>query len=156
MTRYLVFEPPAGRPADSGAVFVRDRWSFWGLLFPLFWLLRYGLFISALCVFVIGLAISAASDWAGLDYEALALSLLVGLLVSLEGSSLRAWRYRRRGWRETAIVQAASLTEAEMSYYAGKSSVDQPDFVAVPPPPPFGGSAPRPTPPSLLDVPGRR
>ncbi len=160
MTRFVVFEPPPARgdeataaPAANGAtvteraVFVRDAFSIWGFLFPWLWLLRYGLLLSAVVVFLFsGWLGRLAADGRGL--LAVPLLLLVGLLVALEGPSLRAWRFRRRGWTEAGVVEADNRAEAAILYYA---AADDPQGAVARPPTapgalPWGFAAPPPTP----------
>ncbi|WP_152047622.1 DUF2628 domain-containing protein [Aureimonas psammosilenae] len=127
MTRYVVFEPPRTDGAPPGtpserAVFVRDGFSVWAFLFPWLWLLRYGLFLSALIVFLV----SGGLGWLGAQgYSALAvpLALLLALLVALEGPSLRGLRFRRKHYAETGAFQAANAGEAAIFYYAGARSL---------------------------------
>ncbi|GGE23662.1 hypothetical protein GCM10011390_48860 [Aureimonas endophytica] len=121
MTRYIVFEPPPGQGEAPGtpsenAVFVRDAFSVWAFLFPWIWLLRYGLFVSGLVVFLA----SGGLGWLarqGATPLAAALLALLGLLVALEGPRLRGWRLRRKRYVETGAFEAANAEEAAVYYY---------------------------------------
>ncbi|NDV88412.1 DUF2628 domain-containing protein [Aurantimonas aggregata] len=117
LTRYIVFEPPASSGTTDRAVFVRDRFSVWALLVPFLWLLRYGLWISAVVVLVAGFGLAWLGSVEGFGLAGTVLPILLGLIVALEGPSLRAAKYRRKGWRETAAFHADDRAEAELIYY---------------------------------------
>ncbi|RZL89914.1 MAG: DUF2628 domain-containing protein, partial [Variovorax sp.] len=122
MTRYIVFEPPAGigeAPAKSDrAVLVRDAMAKWAVLFPFLWLFRHGLILSGLVVLAAVILLGLLADMPGLGAAAAVLPLALGVLVALEGPSLRARRLRRRGFREAAVVEADDEDEAAILYYA--------------------------------------
>ena len=52
------------------------------------------------------LLLGLLADMPGLGAAAAVLPLALGVLVALEGPSLRAGRLRRRGYREAAVVEA--------------------------------------------------
>ncbi len=118
LTRFIVFEPPEGQRTKD-AVFVRDAFSFWALLFTFLWLFRHGLWIAGLAALGLSVAITLLGEQ-GFELTAAVLQALLGILIALEGPSLRAARYRRRGWREVAAFQAGDLAEAELRYYGGR------------------------------------
>lgn len=141
MTRFRVFEPAGVEGRSDRAVFVADRFAAFALVFPTVWLLVNRLFLAALACFGFGLALTLLLG--RLDFGAtgttLVTLLLPGLLVALEGSRLRAWKLRRRGFRERAVVTAANGRDAEILYYAGEGAVapePEPER-AVPPFGPF-------------------
>lgn len=121
MTRYIVFEPPVPtgeepRPSDR-AVLVRDAMAKWAVLFPFLWLFRHGLILAGLVVLAAGIALGLLAKVPGLGLAAIVLPLALGVLVALEGPSLRAARYRRRGFREVAVFEAETEEEASILYY---------------------------------------
>lgn len=127
MTRYLVFEPPAKAASSEGpvspsdrAVFLRDALARWAVLFPFLWLFRHGLFLAGAFVLVAWIGLGVIAERQGLGLAAGVLPLLLGALVALEGPSLRAARYRRKGYVEAAVVDADDATEAAILYYAGE------------------------------------
>ena len=135
VTRFIVFEPPESDGAKD-AVFVRDAFSFWALLFTFLWLFRYRLWLAGIAALAVFFAITLLGEQ-GFDLTAAVLQFLLGLLIALEGPSLRAARYRRKGWREVAAFQAADLTEAELTYYGGggqpvDATATQPALTAAP------------------------
>ncbi|SKA32076.1 DUF2628 domain-containing protein [Consotaella salsifontis] len=149
MTRYIVFEPPGEEARSDRALFVRDGWSFWALLFPFLWLFRYGLVISGLLVLIMDILVGVVAARAGLETAGTLVSFIIGLLVALEGPSLRAWRLRRRGWREGASLVAHDLSGAEQLYYAGGRESTAPSPSPQANSPSSGG--PRPAPAGLFD-----
>ncbi|RVT98854.1 hypothetical protein EOD42_01705 [Rhodovarius crocodyli] len=92
MRSFLLHLPPAssGRPA----LLLAERFSWFGLLFGPFWLLRHRLWWQA----VVAIVLMVALPWPAIP----ALHLLVGLL----GADLRASALRRRGWKLEAVVVA--------------------------------------------------
>ncbi|WP_062015235.1 DUF2628 domain-containing protein [Aureimonas sp. AU4] len=116
-TRWRVFEREAAREPSETARFVPERFSWAALVLPPLWLARHRLCWWAAGALVLEIAfpalgaLSAAPGIGGL------LSLLLGLLVALEGPGLRARRLERRGWRERAAFEARDLPEAEILYY---------------------------------------
>ena len=162
MTRYIVFEPPAaaGEPIQpsADAVFVSDGFAKWALLFPFLWLFRHGLILSGLLVLAASVAPGLMAETPGFGFAAAVLPLLLGLLVALEGPSLRAARCRRRGYHEVAVVDAADSVEAAILYYhgaAGAAAIPS-DRAPSPERPAVFPNAPRHRPQSLLDPAGYR
>ncbi|BDA86886.1 hypothetical protein Sa4125_44280 [Aureimonas sp. SA4125] len=123
MTRYVVFEPPTddGLRPSEGAVFLRDGLTRWAVLFPHLWLWRHKMVLPGLLALALVLFLGWAAERAGLGLAGTVLPLLVGLYVALEGPSLRAARYRRRGFEEVAVVDAEDEAEATILYYAGEA-----------------------------------
>ncbi|WP_058598905.1 DUF2628 domain-containing protein [Aureimonas ureilytica] len=122
MKRFRVFEPPDIVGASEKALFVRDGFSLVALLVPALWLLWHRLFLAAIAVFALDVLIAWQAGTKGFGIAAAALPLLIGLLVALEGPSLKAWKLRRKGWRETAALMASDRAEAEIRYYAGMAA----------------------------------
>ncbi len=150
MASYVVMEPPAaaGR-ADGGedrAVLVRDGFHVLAFLLPAVWLLFHRLWIEALFVVAVSMALSGIGSVAGLGSAAPALSLLVSLYVGLEGSALKLAALRRRGWREWGVVEADNAADAEIRYLSEAVSdaddADEPASVR-----PSAGSLPPPAAP---------
>ena len=98
------------------AVFVREGFSFWALLFPLIWLIvnRMWLVLGGYLVLVIALE---------------SLSLLVGeivpgvfvatlsLIIGFEAGQLRRWTLGRKGYRTIGIAAGRDLAEAERRFF---------------------------------------
>src|SRR5690606_6669871 len=64
-----------------------------------------------------GLALGALASSPGMEWLAVTLALLLSLLVALESGAIRVAALRRRGWREVAVIAAASREEAEIRYF---------------------------------------
>jgi hypothetical protein len=120
MAIFVVMEPPgtSRNDAASGAVLVRDAFSFLGFLLPPLWLLWHRLWIEAALVFALGVGVAALGEIAGLGFAGAALSLLAPIYVGLEGAGLRVNALRRRGWREWGVIEASDKAEAEIRYAA--------------------------------------
>ncbi|MEE7476345.1 DUF2628 domain-containing protein [Methylobacterium hispanicum] len=118
MRSYTLHLPPEARPGEAygldRAVIVPDGFSWAAFAFSVVWFLFHRLWIAALLV-AAGLALVAAGGYAlGLSRPAATLvSLLVGVLIGLEASSLRRWTLARRGWPVRDAVLAGSPAEAE-------------------------------------------
>ena len=122
MASYVVMEP--ARKGGGGEVrFIRDGFALLGLLFPFFWLLWHRLWIEAVVVLAVLLCIGAAGELIGWTLTAMLLSFLVSLYVGLDGSALRQWALRRRGWRESAVIDASDEDEAMTRYFADDEHV---------------------------------
>lgn len=138
MTRWIVFEPPVNQPVGPAsaatepseqAVFVRDAFVKWAVIFPFLWLFRHGLILAGILVVAIEIGVGILlADRPGLSIAAAGLPLLLGVLVALEGPSLRATRYRKRGYVEAAVVEADDEEEAAILYFtstAGQTLVPE-------------------------------
>jgi hypothetical protein len=128
MATYVVMEPPATTDDDAvlRAVFVRDGFHFLAFIVPLFWLLWHRLWVEAVLVLAASLALAALGEIWDLPFAASALTLLVSILVGLEGAAWRIEALRRRGWRQADIVEGANPAEAEIRYIAGDDADDRP------------------------------
>jgi hypothetical protein len=141
MASYVVMEP-ARNSGGGEARFIRDGFAVLGLLFPFFWLLWHRLWIEAVLVLAVLLSISAAGELSGWTLTAMLLSFLVSLYVGLEGPALRQSALRRRGWRDSAVIDATDEDEAMTRYFAdeehlanhGDAGPSQPAPRLAPPP----------------------
>jgi hypothetical protein len=118
---YLVFErAEGGRTVDAAEriLFVREKFFWLALILPLFWLLWHRLWVGLLgwigAVVLIGIVIWALN----LDQiTAAAASLIPSLVVALEGTELRRRKLLRRGFRDTGVVVAEDLEDAERRFF---------------------------------------
>ena len=120
MAIYVVMEPPRDRAA-ADEVYVRDGFHWLGFLLPLVWLLWNRLWIETLVLLAIMLGLGflgEASDSAELMVGGL--TLLVSIYVGLEGSALRIWALRRRGYAEWGVVEAQNRADAEIRYLSAQ------------------------------------
>lgn len=116
MASYVVMEPPGRSEKVDATAFVRDGFSWLGLLVPPLWLAWNRLWIEAGLAFVVMGLLSMLGQKLGLGLAGSLLSLLVSLYVGLEGQGLRIAALRRRGWHEWGVVQAGQLDDADLRY----------------------------------------
>ena len=142
MASYVVMEPAPAAGGDGNrerAVLVRDGFHLLAFLVPAVWLLWHRLWIEALVVVAVSMALSGVGSVAGLGNAAPFLSLLVSLYVGLEGAAMRLAALRRRGWRERGVVEADSAADAEIRYLhetadeAGEPLAARPASLSAPP-----------------------
>jgi len=116
MTSYVIMEPPRDRAARDPQ-YVRDRFAWLGLFFPLVWLLWHRLWIESFVFLAAALLLGGIGEIAGATQGVVAgLAFLLSLLVALEGPTLRLSALRRRGWSEWGVVEANDRGEAEIRY----------------------------------------
>lgn len=142
MASYVVMEPPVadGGEADrERAVLARDGFHFLAFVLPAVWFLCHRMWIEALVVIAVTMALSGAGAVLGFGNASPALSFLVSLYVGLEGPALRLAALRRRGWREWGVVEAGNAAEAEIRYLH-QAGEDEPPTPAFPHP---AAAAPR-------------
>lgn len=122
MASFVVMEPPdtaSGRNWQDGqAVLVRDGFHLLAFIFPFFWLLFNRLWIEALFVLALTMALAGFGSLAGLGNASPILSLLVCLYIGLEGPALKLAALGRRGWRDCGVVEADNSRDAEIRYIA--------------------------------------
>ncbi|MBO6540131.1 MAG: DUF2628 domain-containing protein [Rhizobiaceae bacterium] len=138
MASYVVMEPPSR--SDGEVRFVRDGFYVFALILPFIWLLWHRMWIEALLVFALAIALSVGGELAGLQGVTMGLSLLISVYVALEGASLRVAALRRQGWRESGVVDATNEDEAMLRYFEAHG--EPPARNDTPPP-----ETPRPAPP---------
>lgn len=122
MAVYTVHAPqgpdPAVRDATDKFAFVRDGFFVWAFLLGPVWLAWHRLWLALLGY----LAVVAASAGALLLLHADAgarfvVTLLIALLMGLEGASLWRWTLSRRNWRQIDIVVADDEEAAERRFF---------------------------------------
>ena len=142
MSIYTVHEPPlkAGEstPDPDRFVFVRDGFSFWAFLLAPLWMLRHRMWIVFIGYVVLfaGLQIALHLLGASGTVKVLA-SVLLALLVGIEGGTLRRFALGRRGWSNVGIVVGDNLEMAERRFFdswVNRSSAKQ-ESAALPAPP---------------------
>lgn len=116
MATYVVMEPPGRSEKVETTAFIRDGFTWLGLLVPPLWLAWHRLWIEAGLAFVVMGLLSMAGQNLGLGLASSLLSLLVSFYVGLEGQGLRIAALRRRGWHEWGVVQGGRLDDADIRY----------------------------------------
>jgi hypothetical protein len=118
MASYVAMLPPRGSPEQrmEQAVFIRDGFSWPGLIVPPLWLLWHRLWLEAILVFLVMALFSGLGEVAGFRVVGSLLGLLVSLYIGLEGQAMRIAALRRRGWQDWGVVEAARQEEADIRY----------------------------------------
>lgn len=121
-TSYTVHLSPTG--SDEGAQFVPDSFAPIAFVAPWAWFPFHRMwlvtiaYLVAMALVVVGLAFSGLPSL----MQTLITSGL-SLLIGLEATNLKRWTLRRRGWREVAVIVAASREEAERRYFAERDTL---------------------------------
>ena len=133
MAIYVVMEPPRDR-ADADEIYVRDGFHWLGFLLPLVWLLWNRLWIETLVLLAVMLGLGLLGETSG-SAEAIVggFTLLVAIYVGLEGSALRIWALRRRGYAEWGVVEADDRADAETRYFSALPENALPEQRPLPP-----------------------
>jgi hypothetical protein len=133
MAAYIVLEK-----RDAGGVreatFLRDGFRWLAFIVPTVWLLFHRLWIEAALAFAVTLVISVFAERSGMGGYASALTFLVSLYFGLEASTLQLRALFRRGWREWGVVEAPSLSAAELVYADSAGEIEDEDRPAEPVP----------------------
>jgi hypothetical protein len=155
MRVYTVHAPP-GEPAPERFVFVKDGFSWPAFFFTFLWTLWHRMWIALLGYIVFLLVIAWIGVLAG-DTQAMIFSIIGGILIGLEGNTIRRLSLERKGWREVGESYGHNLAEAEIRFFhswtsdapqgrsarpagrayeigAGTSSVDEPIIGLFPEP----------------------
>lgn len=122
MLVFTVHEPPAA-PADKldraeQIVFVREGFSFYGLLLGPLWLLFNGFWLAALIaitasavLIVLLIAMGAGTPWI------VAVIAAAHLVVGFEGRNIERWTLSRRGWSMLGAVSGRDVEECERRFF---------------------------------------
>jgi hypothetical protein len=120
MPIYSVHSRTADPLADTGKVrFVKEGFSWWGLFFPLPWLVIKGMWLVLVIAIAAQLLLIALAEQLGLsDSMATILGLIVNLIVGFEGYDLYRWTLKRRGFHEAGLTSGDNFDDAEFRYFA--------------------------------------
>ncbi|MDA0368175.1 MAG: DUF2628 domain-containing protein [Proteobacteria bacterium] len=118
MRVYSVYQSPTAG-GDDDLIFIKDGFCWPALVLPLIWPLWRGLWLVALVVVGILVAVSTVVE-AGLlaPLTGTVIEVAVALILGFEGNNLRRWVKSRRGWREVATVSGRRLDDAERSFFS--------------------------------------
>jgi hypothetical protein len=118
MQVYTVHIDPLSAEPDSGAVLVREGFSWPAALFGVFWALYHGLWDWALALLAAGLAIGGLAALGGLDEVGQAVVQLGTMaLAGALSNDWRRWALSRRGYRLAEVVAGDDLAAAERRYF---------------------------------------
>jgi hypothetical protein len=131
MASYVVLEAPGGREAP---VLVRDSFRWPAFLVPLLWFLWHRLWIEALVVLAVMVCLAALVEMSVPAPVMVGLAFLLALAFGFEAPALRMAALRRRGWKETGVVDAENHDEAEIRHLSGIDEADEADEPASAPP----------------------
>ena len=122
MKIYTVHKRAWSAADDGDAVFVKEGFSWPGLLFGIFWTLWHGMWIASAVLFglslVCGIAIEATGLSEGMS-SLLQIALHVG--VGVFGNDMRRWSLRRTGHIECAVVLAPQHEAAAFRYFTAQA-----------------------------------
>lgn len=136
MTSYIVMAPvysveKSGLSEDR-VQFVKDGFSVFALILPVFWLLGKRLWWHAAVAFlVISVLTALIGQYFSLASVTSALTFLLSAFVALEGKNWYLSALQRRGFQEVAVVEANGPEEAEIRYFYGIEAAD-PELVITP------------------------
>ena len=122
MSVYTVHEPPlrsADDMSDAGRfIFVRDGFYVWAFLFAPLWMLRYRMWVVLIGYIIVSMSVGILLRPFGVSAGALSVvGLLIGLLVGLEGGTLRRFTLSRRGWKNVGVVTGEDAEDAERRFF---------------------------------------
>ena len=135
MASYLVMTPSGGANEPDSARIIRDGFSFWDFVFPLFWMLWHRMWLYALGFFLLVAFIGALAEDLGAPVAILLTQTALSVVIGLESGNLRAAYLRFRGWQMVSVLTAENLDQAEEIYF---STVEKPQT----PPRPAAGPLP--------------
>lgn len=146
MRLWTVHEPRnpanAGERADR-TVFVKDGFSWPGLIFPLPWLLIQRLWLGTLVFVLIAAAAALAGARLPLTENAgLLLALIANLFVGFEGNDMRRRKLDRLRFVQAGSVLARDRAEAEAIFFAARGDAAPDTDLAGQAPPSSGRSVP--------------
>ncbi|MEN3929640.1 DUF2628 domain-containing protein [Microvirga sp. W0021] len=105
--------------ALTGAVLIRDGFSWGAFIFGPFWLLWNRLWLTGIIMLVVLITVSTLADM--LEFEPITWGIadfLIMLLIGFEANSLKRWTYERRGQPVAGIVTGHDEIEAEAKMIA--------------------------------------
>ncbi len=118
MAVYQVFISPRGArnpQAESGAVFIPDRFSWGAALLPPVWAMLHGLWLE-LVIWVAGMIVLGALAPVLGDTAVFWTYVLASVLIGAEAAGIRASNLRRRGYFGGGDIIAGSIDLAEMRW----------------------------------------
>lgn len=133
-SRFVVLENRERTTGHNRFVFVRDGGGFWGLVFPLFWLLWHRVWFAAAIVFGLTAAMSLLTETSGWQIAGWLGLFAIAIAVWLEGGQWRVNALQRSGFVPVAVVNAVGQAEAEMRFIHGTAGADAASASIGPPP----------------------
>ena len=116
MTRPGVSFDRLKHAAVRDIAFVKDGFSWWAMLFPLFWSLFNRMWLVSLAYLSVIVALTLITEAFGASTGGI-LSILATAFFALEAGHLRSWSLQRKNWQTAGIVAADNLQEAEIRFF---------------------------------------
>jgi Protein of unknown function (DUF2628) len=114
--------------SDREAVLVREGFAWGAFFFSVLWALRYRMWLTAVFLFAISVALSLATDLLGVDpITDSAIGIALALIIGWEANDWRRRSLARRGYVTAAVIAAESLLEAERRFFARTADVTMGD-----------------------------
>jgi hypothetical protein len=159
MSVYTVHEPPLraseALPDPGRFIFVREGFYFWAFLLAPLWMLRHRMWLVLLGYVVIMLGIENGMRHAGVSAAGISLTtLLLSLLIGIEGATLRRFTLMRRGWKNVGLVVGDDVESAERRFFDTwvETASSKPATRTVPPPLPSTAPRPPAQPPDIIGL----
>lgn len=105
----------SGTVADR-AVFVREGFAFWALLFGPLWFLRHREWLGLVGWLVIAALINVAERWTG-PVTAGGFELILAITTGVVANDIRRLTLALRGFRESVVVEGQSREAAERRFF---------------------------------------
>lgn len=118
MAVYSVHLPADTTPqrAADRAVFVRDGFAFWALLFGPLWFLRHREWLGFVGWLVIAAVITGVERWVGPATSG-GLELIFAIATGVVANDVRRMTLMLRGFREEGVVEGQNLEVAERRFF---------------------------------------
>lgn len=147
MKTYLVFEPKNGVKNSETAekiVFLREKFSWPALFFTPIWLLWHRLWLGFVLWLAAMFVIGVLTQMLGLNPQMTALALwLPSLIAGFEAIELRRRKLIKKGFRDSGIVVADEIEDAEQRFFEEwvKGAAEAPRAPLTPPNAPSSGAS---------------
>lgn len=96
--------------------FVKDGFSWWAMLFPLFWSLYNRMWLVFLGYLAAVIVLIFVAEVFGSTAGGF-MTVLATLFFALEAGFLKNWSLRRKNWRTVSFIAAATQEEAEIRFF---------------------------------------
>ena len=138
---YVMTEPGVSldRLSEDDArniAFVKDGFSWWAMLFPVFWSLYNRMWLVFLGYLTAIVALVVVAEIFGSSTGG-SLTILTTLFFALEAGFLKSWSLRRKNWSIVCLIAASNLEEAEIRFF------DRWETIKTAPRSPLGPVAPQ-------------
>lgn len=104
--------------AADRAVFVRDGFAFWAVLFGPLWFLRHREWLGLVGWLVIATLLGLAERWLGQVISS-GFEVIFAIVTGVVANDIRRLGLALRGFRESSVVEGPSLEAAERRFFDG-------------------------------------